>query len=107
MRGGSFHEERYTAEEIAFALRQLESGMSVLEVRRKMEVADQTFQRRKKKFPGMGVPEIRRLKVLEEENRKLKQLVAGLTLDKQILQDVLRNRLQGLRSFGTMLGIFG
>ena len=62
---------RYTAEQIAFALRQAESGAPVLEVCRKMGVAKQTFYRWKKKFLGMGVAEVRRLKVLEEENRKL------------------------------------
>ncbi len=55
-------------------------------------VAEQTFYRWKKKFLGMGVAEVRRLKVLEEENRKLKQLVADLSLDKQMLQDVLRKK---------------
>ena len=59
---------------------------------RKMGVAEQTFYRWKKKFLGMGVAEVRRLKVLEEENRKLKQLVAELSLDKQMLQDVLRKK---------------
>ena len=81
---------RYTAEQIAIALKQAEGGMPVLEVCRKMGVAEQTFYRWKKKFLGMGVAEVRRLKVLEEENRKLKQLVAELSLDKQMLQDVLR-----------------
>ena len=83
---------RYTAEQIAIALRQAEGGMPVLEVCRKMGVAEQTFYRWKKKFLGMGVAAVRRLKVLEEENRKLKQLVAELSLDKQMLQDVLRKR---------------
>ena len=63
-----------------------------MEVCRKMGVAEQTFYRWKKKFLGMGVAEVRRLKVLEEENRKLKQLVAELSLDKQMLQDVLRKK---------------
>ena len=57
-----------------------------------MGVAEQTFYRWKEKFLGMGVAEVRRLKVLEEENRKLRQLVADLSLDKQMLQDVLRKR---------------
>ena len=58
----------------------------------KMGIAEQTFYRWKKKFAGMGVAEVRRLRVLEEENRKLKQLVADLSLDKQMLQDVLRKK---------------
>ena len=59
------------------------------EVCRKMKISEQTFYRWKKNFQGMGVAEVRRLRVLQEENRKLKQLVAGLSLDKQLLQDVL------------------
>ena len=83
---------RYTVEQVAFALRQAESGTPVPEVCRKMEISEQTFYRWKRKYAGMGVPEVRRLKVLEEENRKLKQLVADLSLDKQMLQDVLRKK---------------
>ncbi len=83
---------RYTAEQIAFAMRQAESGTSVPEICRKMGIAEQTFYRWKRKFTGMGVAEVRRLRVIEEENRKLKQLVADLSLDKQMLQDVLRKK---------------
>lgn len=83
---------RYTAEQIAFALRQVESGTTVPEVCRKMGISEQTFYRWKRKYVGMGVAEVRRLRVLEEENRKLKQLVADLSLDKQMLQDVLRKK---------------
>jgi putative transposase len=83
---------RYSPEQIAFALRQVESGTLAMEVCRKMGISEQTFYRWKKNFAGMGVAELRRLKVLEEENRKLKQLVADLSLDKQILQDVLRKK---------------
>lgn len=82
--------KRFTEEQIAFALRQVESGVPVVEVCRKMEVSEATFYRWKKKFAGMGVAELRRLKQLEEENRKLKQLVADLSLDKHMLQDVLK-----------------
>ena len=66
---------RYTQEQIAFALRQAESGTSVGEVCRKMGVSENTFYRWKRKYEGMGVAELRRLKQLEEENRKLKNLV--------------------------------
>jgi putative transposase len=83
---------RYTAEQIAFALRQAESGTLVPEVCRKMEISEQTFYRWKRRYAGMGVAEVRRLRVLEEENKKLKQLVADLSLDKQMLQDVLRKK---------------
>ena len=84
---------RYTEEQIAFALRQAEGGTSVGEVCRKMGISENTFYRWKRKFFGMGVVELRRLKMLEEENRKLKQLVADLALDKVMLQDVLRKKL--------------
>ncbi len=83
---------QFTSEQIVFALRQAESGTPVPEVCRKMAVCEQTFYRWKKKYIGMGVAEVRRLKILEEENRKLKQLVADLSLDKQMLQDVLRKK---------------
>ena len=84
---------RYTDEQIAFALRQAEGGTPVPDVCRKMGVSEQTFYRWKRKFAGMGVAEVRRLKQLEEENRKLKQLVADLSLDRQILQDALKGKL--------------
>ena len=84
---------RYTEEQIAFALRQAEGGTPVGEVCRKMGISENTFYRWKRKFFGMGVAELRRLKMLEEENRRLKQLVADLALDKVMLQDVLRKKL--------------
>ena len=92
---------RYTAEQVAFALRQAESGTQVSEVCRKMGISEQTFYRWKKRFAGMGVAEVRRLRVLEEENRKLKQLVADLSLDKQMLQDVLRKSPEACSAAGT------
>ena len=84
--------KRFTEEQIAFALRQAEAGTPVEEVCRKLGVSEPTFYRWKKHLAGMGVPEIRRLKQLEEENRRLKQLVADLTLDKTMLQDVVRRK---------------
>jgi putative transposase len=84
---------RYTEEQIAFALRQAEAGAPVAEVIRKLGVSEQTFYRWKKKFAGMGVGEVRRMRQLEEENRKLRQLVADLSLDKRMLQDVLSKKL--------------
>ncbi|MBX3317170.1 MAG: IS3 family transposase [Phycisphaeraceae bacterium] len=83
---------RYTEEQIAFALRQAEGGTPIVEVCRKMGISEQTFFRWKKKFAGMGIAEVRRLKQLEEENRKLKALVADLALDKAMLQDALRGK---------------
>ena len=84
--------KRFTEEQIAFALRQAEAGTTVEEICRKLGVSEPTFYRWKKQFAGMGVPEIRRLKQLEEENKRLKQLVADLTLDKTMLQDVLKRK---------------
>ena len=84
---------RFTDEQIAFGLRQAEGGTPVKEVCRTMEIGEQTFCRWKRKFAGMGVAEVRRLKQLEEENRKRKQLVADLSLDKAMLHDVLRGKL--------------
>ena len=63
-------------------MRQTEDGTPVAEVCRKMGISERIFYRWKKKFQGMGVAEVRRLRVLEEEDRKLKQLVADLSLDK-------------------------
>jgi len=84
---------RYTDEQIAFALRQAETGTPVQEVIRKMGICEQTFYRRKKLYSGLGSGELRRLKQLEEENRRLKQMVADLSLDKHMLQDVLSRKL--------------
>lgn len=83
----------FTEEQVAYALRQAESGTPVAEVCRKLGISEQTFYRWKKKFAGMGVAELRRLRQLEDENRQLKQLVADLTLDKHMLQEVLRKKL--------------
>jgi putative transposase len=85
-------QKRYTDEQIAFALRQAESGTAVAEICRKLGLSEPTFYRWKKQFAGMGTVEIRRLKQLEEENAKLKRLVADLSLDKTMLQDVLRKK---------------
>jgi len=84
---------RFTDEQIAFALRQAETGTPVAEVIRKMGIAEQTFYRWKKLYGGLAPSEVRRLKQLEEENRRLKQMVADLSLDKCMLQDVLSRKL--------------
>jgi putative transposase len=84
---------RYTDEQIAFALRQAETGTPVAEVIRKMGIAEQTFYNWKRRYGGLGPSEVRRLKQLEEENRRLKQMVADLSLDKHMLQDVLSKKL--------------
>ena len=84
---------KFTEEQIAFALKQAESGTRVEEVCRKMGISQATFYAWRKKFGGLGVSELRRLRQLEEENRKLKQLVADLSLDKAMRQDVLTKKL--------------
>ncbi len=80
----------YTEEQIVAALRRVEGGTPATEVCRKLGVSENTFYRWKRKFAGLGIAELRRLKQLEEENRKLKQLVADLSLDKHMLQEALR-----------------
>ena len=84
---------RYTDEQIAFALKQAKTGTPVAEVIRRMGVSEQTFYRWKKVYGGLGVGELWLVKQLEDENRKLKQLVADLSLDKHILQEVLSKKL--------------
>jgi putative transposase len=84
---------RFTDAQITFALRQAETGTSVQEVIRKMGISEQTFYRWKKLYGGLGPSEVRRLKQLEDENRRLKQMVADLSLDKHMLQDVLSRKL--------------
>jgi putative transposase len=82
-----------TDQQIAFALKQAELGTSVDEVCRKMGISDATFYNWRKKYGGLGPSEVRRLRQLEEENTKLKRLVADLSLDKAMLQDVLAKKL--------------
>ena len=84
---------KFTDQQGAFALRQSETGTRVLEVCRKMGISEATFYNWKKKYGGLGVSEMRRVKQLEEENRLLQKLVADLSLDKQMLQDVLSKKL--------------
>lgn len=84
---------KFTEEQIAFALKQAESGTRIEEVCRKMGISQATFYAWRKKSGGLGVSELRRLRQLDEENRKLKQLVADLSLDKAMLQDVLAKKL--------------
>ena len=84
---------KFTESQIVFALKQAETGIKVEEVCRKMGVCEATFYNWKKKYGGLGVSELRKLKQLEEENFKLKQIVADLTLDKHMLQDVIKKKL--------------
>lgn len=84
---------KFTEAQIAFAIKQSETGTKVEEICRKMGITTVTFYNWKKKYGGLGVSELRRLKQLEEENSKLKKIVADLSLDKQMLQDVLKKKL--------------
>ena len=83
---------KYTDEQVAFALKQAELGTPVAEVIRKMGITEQTYYNWKKKYGGLGLSELRRLKQLEEENKRLKQMVADLSLDKHMLQEVLSKK---------------
>ena len=82
----------FTEDQIAFALKQNELGTSVEEVCRKMGISEATFYVWKKKYSGIGPSELRRLRQLEEENRRLKQIVADLSLDKAMLQAVVAKK---------------
>ena len=80
---------RYTEEQIIRVLRQVESGQKVKDVIREHGISENTYYRWKSKYGGMEVSEAKRLKALEAENRRLKKLVADLSLDKQMLQEVV------------------
>ncbi len=84
---------KFTEPQIMFALKQAETGTKVGEVCRQLGISEATFYNWKKKYGGLGVTELRRLRQLEEENTKLKAIVADLSLDKQMLQDVLKKKL--------------
>jgi putative transposase len=83
---------KFSEEQIAMALRQAEAGTPVEEICRKLGVSSATFFRWKKLYGSLGVPELRELRQLREENKKLKQLVADLSLDKTILQEAMRKK---------------
>ena len=84
---------KYSEEQIAFTLRQAETGTRVAGICRKLGITEQTFYYWKRKYGEFGVSKLCRLKQLEEENRRLKHTVADLSLDKQILQDMLSKKL--------------
>ncbi len=81
---------RYTEEQIIGVLKQLEAGRKVSEMAREIGVSEATLYQWKSKYGGMDVNEARRLRELEDENRRLKHLVADLSLDKEMLKSVIR-----------------
>lgn len=83
---------KFSETEIVYAVKQVEAGIPVKEVARKYGVSLKTIYDWRKKFGGLSASELQRLKVLEQENRNLKQLVADLSLDKHMLQEVLRKK---------------
>ncbi len=85
--------KRHSPEQIAQALRQAEAGTPVAEIIRKLGVHENTFYAWKKRYGGLGTPEIRELRQLREENSRLKRLVADLSLDKTMLQDIISKKL--------------
>ena len=84
---------RFSEQQIAFVLRQAEEGTPVAEVCRKAGISEASFYSWRKKYGGLLPSEMKRLKQLEEENQRLKKLVADLSLDKEMLQDVIRRKI--------------
>jgi putative transposase len=92
-RGKTMKRSKFTEAQIAFILRQAEEGTAIGEVCRKAGISEATFYNWRKKFNGLTPSEMKRLRQLEEENGKLKKIVADLSLDKAMLQDVIRRKL--------------
>jgi len=85
--------KRFSVEQIVAILKQAEVGVPVVEVCRQAGITEQTFYRWKKQYVGLEIDQVRQLKQLQEENARLKRLVAELSLDKTMLQDVLAKKL--------------
>jgi putative transposase len=85
--------KRFTDSQIAFALRQADEGVTIGEICRKMGISEPTFYRWRNKYGGLMPSEMKKLKQLEEENIRLRKLVADLSLDKEMLQEVVRKKL--------------
>jgi putative transposase len=90
--------KRFNVEQIVAVWKQAEAGVPLAELIRRLGISEQTFYRRKKQYVRLEVDQVRQLKQLQEENARLKQLVADLTLDKAMLQDVLSKKYQSPRS---------
>lgn len=92
-REGEMKASKFSEGQIAYILRQAEEGTAIGEVCRKAGISEATFYNWRKKYGGLLPSEMKRLKQLEEENGKLKKLVAELSLDKAMLQDVIKRKL--------------
>ena len=90
--GNAVKQKRFSVEQIVGILKQAEVGVPVGELVRKVGISEQTFYRWKKHYVGLEIDQVRQLKQLQEENQRLKRLVADLTLDKTMLQDVLAKK---------------
>lgn len=86
-------ESRVTEEQIAYGLRLVDGGTPAVEVCRQIGISEATYYTWKRKYADLGVSEMRRRKQLEDENARLRRIVADLTLDKQILQEVVRRKV--------------
>ena len=84
---------KFSEEQVAYALRQAETGTAVGDVCRQLGISEATFYVWKKRYGHLGVSEVRRVRHLEEENSRLKRLVADLTLDKHMLAEALRKKV--------------
>jgi putative transposase len=84
---------RFSESQVALALRQVDEGVVVGEICRKLGISEQTYYRWRKKYGGLMPSEMKRLRQLEEENQRLKKLVADFALDKEMLQEVVRKKL--------------
>jgi putative transposase len=83
---------KFTESQIIYAIRQVDGGTKVEELCRQLGISQATFYNWRKRYGSMSINELKRLRQLEEENRQLKQLVADLSLDKQILQDIIKKK---------------
>ena len=97
---------RFRVEQIVAGLKQAEMGAPVADLIRHLGIAEQTFSRWKRRYAGLESEQVRQFKQLQEENAKLKRLVADLSLDKVMLQDVLANQWEGPRSGESLQGIW-
>ncbi len=86
-------QKRFNVDQIVAVLKQAEAGVPLVELLRRVGISEQTFYRWKKQYVGLEVDQVRELKQLQEENSRLKRLVADLTLDKAMLQDVLSKKV--------------